>query len=122
MDKLLAMQTFVRVVEAGTFAKAADSAGLPKPTVTRLIQGLESHLQTKLLNRTTRRVTVTVHYSGCDACEAELRIGRVKTLLRAHGGVARGTSPRLALGRARAIVVLTGVGIRLSASRPVVIR
>ncbi|HEV8313311.1 MAG TPA: LysR family transcriptional regulator [Burkholderiaceae bacterium] len=59
MDKLLAMQTFVRVVEAGTFAKAADSAGLPKPTVTRLIQGLESHLQTKLLNRTTRRVTVT---------------------------------------------------------------
>ena len=69
-----------------------------------------------------RRVTVTVHYSGCAACEAELRIGRVKTLLRAHGGVARGTSPRLALGRARAIVVLTGVGIRLSASRPVVIR
>jgi LysR family transcriptional regulator for bpeEF and oprC len=59
MDKLLAMQTFVRVVEAGTFAKAADSIDLPKPTVTRLIQGLESHLQTKLLNRTTRRVTVT---------------------------------------------------------------
>jgi len=69
-----------------------------------------------------RRVTVTVHYSGCGACEAELRIGRVKTLLRAHGGVARGTSPQLALGRARAVVVLTGVGIRLSASRPVVIR
>jgi LysR family transcriptional regulator for bpeEF and oprC len=59
MDKFSAMQAYVRVVEAGTFTKAADSMGLPKPTVTRLIQTLESHLQTKLLNRTTRRVTVT---------------------------------------------------------------
>jgi len=59
MDKFAAMQTFVRVVEAGTFTKAADLMGLPKATVTRLVQTLESHLQTKLLNRTTRRVTVT---------------------------------------------------------------
>lgn len=59
MDKFVAMQAFVRVVEAGNFTKAADSMALPKPTVTRLIQSLESHLQTKLLNRTTRRVTVT---------------------------------------------------------------
>lgn len=59
MDKLSAMQAFVRVVEAGTFTKAADSMGLPKATVTRLVQSLEGQLQTKLLNRTTRRVTVT---------------------------------------------------------------
>lgn len=59
MDKLTAMQAFVRVVEAGTFTKAADNLGLPKPTVTRLVQSLESQLQTLLLNRTTRRVTVT---------------------------------------------------------------
>ena len=59
MDKLQAMQVFARVVEAGTFTKAADSLSLPKPTVTRLVQTLEAHLQTKLLNRTTRRVTVT---------------------------------------------------------------
>jgi len=59
MDRLLAMQAFVRVVEAGTFTKAADSLAMPKPTVTRLVQTLEAHLQTKLLNRTTRRVTVT---------------------------------------------------------------
>ena len=37
MDKLSAMQAYVRVVEAGTFTKAADSMGLPKPTVTRLM-------------------------------------------------------------------------------------
>ena len=59
MDKLAAMQAFVRVVEAGTFTRAADSMQLPKATVTRLVQTLEGHLQTKLLNRTTRRVTVT---------------------------------------------------------------
>ncbi|MEO6277677.1 LysR family transcriptional regulator [Roseateles sp.] len=59
MDRLTAMQAYVRVVEAGTFTKAADSLDLPKATVTRLIQTLESHLRTKLLNRTTRRVTVT---------------------------------------------------------------
>lgn len=59
MDKLAAMQAFVRVVEAGTFTRAADSMQLPKATVTRLVQTLEAHLQTKLLNRTTRSVTVT---------------------------------------------------------------
>lgn len=59
-NKFTAMQAFVHVVEAGTFTKAADRMGLPKPSVTRLIQTLETHLQTKLLNRTTRRVTVTV--------------------------------------------------------------
>jgi len=60
MDKFSAMQAFVRVVEAGTFTKAADSMHLPKATVTRLIQDLEKELDTKLLNRTTRKVTVTV--------------------------------------------------------------
>src|SRR6218665_1941387 len=59
MDKFVAMQAFVRVVEAGNFTKAADSLEMPKTSVTRLVQSLESHLQTKLLNRTTRRVTVT---------------------------------------------------------------
>lgn len=59
MDKFAAMLAFVRVVEAGNFTRAADTLQLPKPTVTRSIQMLEAHLQTKLLNRTTRRVTVT---------------------------------------------------------------
>ena len=56
MDQLAAMRAFVRVVEAGTFTRAADALETPKPTVTKLIQGLESHLRTRLLNRTTRRV------------------------------------------------------------------
>jgi len=59
MDKFSAMKTFVRVVEAGTFTKAADSLGVPKAQVTRLVQSLEEDLKTLLLNRTTRRVAVT---------------------------------------------------------------
>ena len=59
MDKFSAMKAFVRVVEAGTF-RAADSLGVPKAQVTRLVQSLEEELKTLLLNRTTRRVSVTV--------------------------------------------------------------
>ena len=59
MDQLLAIRVFARVVEAGTFTRAADSLQMPKATVTKLVQGLEAHLRVKLLLRTTRRVTVT---------------------------------------------------------------
>lgn len=59
MDQIQAMRIFVRVVEAGTFTRAADSLMLPKASVTKYVQSLEARLQVKLLNRTTRRVTVT---------------------------------------------------------------
>lgn len=59
MDQLSAMRAFVRVVETGNFTRAADALAMPKATVTNLIQALEAHLRTRLLNRTTRRVVVT---------------------------------------------------------------
>lgn len=59
MDQIQAMRVFVRVVEAGNFTRAADSLDLPKGTVTKHIQALEARVRVKLLNRTTRRVTVT---------------------------------------------------------------
>jgi DNA-binding transcriptional LysR family regulator len=59
MDHLLAIRVFARVVETGSFTKAADSLEIPKATVSKLVQGLEAHLQVKLLQRTTRRVSVT---------------------------------------------------------------
>lgn len=64
MDRIAAMNAFVRVVEAGNFTKAADTLNLPNATVTRLIQGLEQDLQVKLLHRTTRAVTVTPAGAG----------------------------------------------------------
>ncbi|WP_179405398.1 LysR family transcriptional regulator [Burkholderia guangdongensis] len=59
MDRIAAMNVFVRVVEAGTFTKAADTLDLPNATVTRLIQKLEEDLKVRLLYRTTRSLTVT---------------------------------------------------------------
>lgn len=59
MDQLLALRVFVRIAESGAFSKAADSMNVPRATVTKLIQDLERHLGTKLLQRTTRRVNVT---------------------------------------------------------------
>ncbi|HEV7259451.1 MAG TPA: LysR family transcriptional regulator [Bosea sp. (in: a-proteobacteria)] len=72
MDQLNAMRAFVRVVEAGTFSRAADLLDMPKPTVTKQIQQLEAHLRAKLLNRTTRRVTVTM--DGAAYYERALRV------------------------------------------------
>lgn len=59
MDQLLAIRVFARVVEAGSFTKAADSLQMPNASVTKLVQSLEAHLGVKLLQRTTRRLTVT---------------------------------------------------------------
>ena len=59
MDRIVAMNAFVRVVEAGTFTKAAETLDLPNATVTRLIQYLEQELKVRLLHRTTRMVAVT---------------------------------------------------------------
>ena len=59
MDKIHAMQLFIRVAELESFSRAADTLGLPKGSVSRQIQALESHLGARLLHRTTRRVQLT---------------------------------------------------------------
>lgn len=68
MDKLFAMRTFIQVVDAGTFTRAADMMNLPKSTVTRMVQALEKEVGAKLLHRTTRQLSVTeegaVYYEG----------------------------------------------------------
>jgi LysR family transcriptional regulator for bpeEF and oprC len=77
MDKLHAMEVFVRVAEAGAFTRAAASLHIPKASATTLIQGLEATLGVKLLNRTTRRVALTpdgaAYYERCVALLSELR-------------------------------------------------
>jgi LysR family transcriptional regulator for bpeEF and oprC len=77
MDKLQAMQVFVRVVETGGITRAADSLHMPKATAATLIQKLEAALGVKLLNRTTRHVSVTpdgaAYYDRCVSILAEVR-------------------------------------------------
>ena len=53
------MQVFLRVVESKSFVRAAETLGLPASSVTGIIKRLEKHLQTRLLNRSTRNLSLT---------------------------------------------------------------
>lgn len=59
MDRLQAMQVFVRVAEHGSFTKAAEQLDLPRATVTNAVQQLEKQLGVRVLHRTTRKVSLT---------------------------------------------------------------
>ncbi|MBV6322791.1 LysR family transcriptional regulator [Duganella violaceipulchra] len=59
MDRLKAMQTFVRIVEANSYTRAAETLDLPRAALTATIQKLEAFLGTQLLQRTTRRLSLT---------------------------------------------------------------
>ncbi|MCU5773812.1 LysR family transcriptional regulator [Erwiniaceae bacterium BAC15a-03b] len=69
MDKIHAMQVFVRVAEMQSFTRAAESLGLPKGSVSRQLQALENQMGVRLLHRTTRRVQLTqdgmIYYERC---------------------------------------------------------
>lgn len=69
MDRLTAMQMFVRVVETGSFSKAAREFATTQPTVTKQIAAAEAHLKVRLLNRNTRGVSLTesgaLYYEKC---------------------------------------------------------
>lgn len=76
MNRLDAMQIFVRVAELASFTKAADSLGLPKASISTAVQQLESLLATRLLHRTTRKVQMTqdgqVFYERCKDLLADM--------------------------------------------------
>jgi DNA-binding transcriptional LysR family regulator len=59
MDRLGSMRVFAKVVEQGSFARAAQALDMSATVVTRNVADLEAHLGTRLLNRTTRRLSLT---------------------------------------------------------------
>ena len=59
MDRFAAITAFARVVEAGSFARAAERMGVSVSAVSRQVAELEAHLNVRLLNRTTRRLSLT---------------------------------------------------------------
>ena len=76
MDRLDAMRLFTRIVELGSFSRAADERGLPRATATYAIKEMEARLGTRLLERTTRQVRPTLdgqaYYERCVHLLAEL--------------------------------------------------
>ncbi len=75
MERLDAMAVFARVVEAESFSGAARALGLSKSAVSKQVSRLEDRLSLRLLNRTTRRLSLTeagtAFYQGCQRMVAE---------------------------------------------------
>ncbi len=69
MDKLESMRVYVQVVDTLSFARAAEVLSLPRSTVSRVIKTLENGLGLQLLQRTTRKLSVTTegrrYYAAC---------------------------------------------------------
>ena len=97
------MQMFVRVVETGSFSKAALAFGTTQPTVTKQVASVENRLKVRLLNRNTRGVSLTesgaLYYEKCKSIVrdvedadnmARLRQGHAQGLLRVGTSVAFG--------------------------------
>ena len=72
MDRFSALKIFTRVVETNSFTRAADTLNMPNATLSKTSQQLETHLGVRLLQRTTRRITVTPE--GKEYYEKALRI------------------------------------------------
>lgn len=65
MPKLAAITAFVKVVETGSFTRAAEILGLPKARVSQLVSALELSLGVRLLQRTTRAIQLTEEGRAC---------------------------------------------------------
>lgn len=76
MDRLRAMQLYARIVELGSFTRAAEQLDMSRASATALIRQLESHLGASLLQRTTRQVSPTpdgeAYYERCVAILADV--------------------------------------------------
>lgn len=99
MDKLLAMSVFVQIAERGSLTAAARASGKSLPSVVRILASLEDLLQARLVNRTTRRLSLTeegrLYLQNCrrilaEIDDAEAALGRQQ---QTPGGLINVTAP-----------------------------
>ena len=83
MDRLTAMEVFVRIVETGSFSAVAREMGMTQPTVSKQLTALEKQLKTRLLNRSTRQLSLTE--AGTAYYESSKRI--IDTVREAEGNL-----------------------------------
>ena len=90
MDKLAGVEVFAQVVEAKSFSAAAENLGISKSLVSRQVSALEQALAVKLLNRSTRKLSLTeagaIYYEHCatilrEAALAQRRLAQTQAEL-----------------------------------------
>lgn len=120
MDRVNAIQVFIRVVETGSFSRAAAELGITQPTATKAVAATENRLGVRLLHRSTRGVTLTevgnLYYEKCKAIEraiddAENQAAQVQ---RGEGGLLR-ISTSVGFGR-RVLVPIVLQYMRLNSA------
>ena len=125
MDRLAGLDLFIRVVETGSFSKAAEDLGIAQPTASKAVAAIEERLGARLLHRSTRGVTPTavgaLYYEKCKRISHDVEDAEnLATLLQSGIGGQIRISTSLAFGR-RVMVPLVlrhmrehpGVGIDL---------
>ena len=92
MDRFDSLRLFVRIVEQGSFTRAAADLSIPRATATHAIKALEERLGARLLERTTRKVTATLdgqqYYQRCQRILAELDAAEVQRRFEAAAAAA----------------------------------
>lgn len=104
MDRVTAVQLFIRVVETGSFSKAAVELGITQPTATKAVAATEKRLGARLLHRSTRGVTPTevgaLYYEKCKLIAREIdEADNLATLLQSQVGGTLRISTSVAFGR-----------------------
>ena len=110
MDRITGIELFIRVVETGSFSKAAGEVGITQPTATKSVASMEQRLGARLLHRSTRGVTLTevgtLYYEKCKLIAREIdEADNLATLLQSKVGGMLRISTSVAFGR-RVVVPL----------------
>lgn len=119
MDRITAVRLFIRIVETGSFSKAAAESGLTQPTATKSVAAIEQRLGARLLHRSTRGVTPTEvgarYYEKCKVIAREMdEADNLATLTQGHVGGTLRISTSVAFGRR----VLVPLVLRYMAAHP----
>lgn len=104
MDRVVAVQLFLRVVETGSFSRAAEEFGITQPTATKAVAATEKRLGARLLHRSTRGVTPTevgaLYYERCKGIAREIEEAEnLATLMQQRIGGTLRVSTSVAFGR-----------------------
>ena len=121
MDRVTGIALFIRIVETGSFTKAADETGITQPTATKAVAAMEQRLGARLLHRSTRGITPTevgaLYYDKCKLIAREIdEADNLAMLLQSQVGGMLRISTSVAFGR-RAVVPLV---VRYMALHPLV--